>query len=65
MVSRLRGRLLAGACLWALAAAGVDAAEPFQARTWTDYRTVMWIGDSAYKKPEKLPLFFQRLREMG
>jgi hypothetical protein len=25
----------------------------------------MWIGDSAYKKPEKLPLFFDRLREMG
>lgn len=25
----------------------------------------MWIGDTAYKKPEKLPLFFQRLREMG
>ena len=25
----------------------------------------MWIGESAYKKPEKLPLFFQRLREMG
>lgn len=25
----------------------------------------MWIGDSAYKQPEKLPLFFDRLREMG
>ncbi len=25
----------------------------------------MWIGDTAYKKPEKLPLFFQRMREMG
>ena len=25
----------------------------------------MWIGDSAHKQPEKLPLFFQRLREMG
>jgi hypothetical protein len=25
----------------------------------------MWIGDSAGKRPEKLPLFFQRLREMG
>lgn len=34
-------------------------------RPWTDYRTIMWIGDSAYKKPEKVPLFFQRLREMG
>jgi hypothetical protein len=34
-------------------------------RPWNDYRTIMWIGDTAYKKPEKLPLFFQRLREMG
>jgi hypothetical protein len=32
---------------------------------WRDYRVIMWIGDSAYKKPDKLPLFFQRLREMG
>ena len=30
-----------------------------------EYRAIMWIGDTAYKKPEKLPLFFQRLREMG
>jgi Beta-galactosidase len=32
---------------------------------WDEYRVIMWIGDSAYKKPDKLPLFFQRLREMG
>jgi hypothetical protein len=32
---------------------------------WDEYRVIMWIGDSAYKQPEKLPLFFQRLREMG
>lgn len=32
---------------------------------WRDYRVIMWIGDSAYKQPDKLPLFFQRLREMG
>ncbi len=25
----------------------------------------MWVGDTAYKQPDKLPLFFQRLREMG
>ena len=40
------------------------AAEP-ALRPWTEYRTIMWIGDTASKKPEKLPLFFQRLREMG
>ncbi len=43
----------------------LGAAENTAPRPWTDYRTIMWIGDSAYKKPDKLPLFFQRLREMG
>ncbi len=40
-------------------------AEPFEARPWTEYRTVMWIGDSASKNPDKLPLFYKRLQEMG
>ena len=35
------------------------------ASNWPDYRVIMWIGDSAYREPAKLPLFFQRLREMG
>ena len=39
------------------------AAETPPLRPWTEYRAIMWIGDSAYKQPEKLPLFFQRLRE--
>jgi len=34
-------------------------------RPWRDYRTIMWIGDTAYQHPERLALFFQRLREMG
>ncbi len=46
--------------LGALAAAPADAIRP-----WNDYRAIMWIGDTAYRKPEKLGLFFQRLREMG
>ena len=36
-----------------------------QLRPWGDYRVIMWVGDSAYKQPAKIPLFFQRLREMG
>ncbi len=36
-----------------------------QLRPWLDYRTIMWIGDSAGRQPGKWPLFFQRLREMG
>ena len=34
-------------------------------RPWPDYRTILWIGDTVWKQPDKLPLFFQRLREMG
>ncbi len=51
-------------CLFALIAVSSRAAEPAP-RPWTEYRTIMWIGDTAFKKPGKLPLFFQRLREMG
>jgi hypothetical protein len=38
---------------------------PPQLRPWREYRTIMWVGDSAYKRPEKTALFFQRLREMS
>lgn len=41
------------------------AQEKFTPRPWIEYKTIMWIGDSAWKKPDKTPLFFQRLREMG
>lgn len=34
-------------------------------RPWDDYRTIMWIGDAAGKDPSRLPLFKQRLEEMG
>lgn len=32
---------------------------------WDDYQVIMWVGDSAFRSPEKLPVFFERLREMG
>jgi hypothetical protein len=44
---------------------GAFAADGSRLRPWTNYHAIMWIGDSAYKRPEKIPLFFQRLREMG
>jgi glycosyl hydrolase family 42 (putative beta-galactosidase) len=43
----------------------VPAQDSQSLRPWQDYRTIMWVGDSAAKKPEKLPLFYQRLHEMG
>jgi hypothetical protein len=36
-----------------------------QLRPWRDYRTIMWVGDTVSRQPEKLPLFYQRLRQMG
>jgi hypothetical protein len=41
------------------------AAETNQLRPWRDYRVIMWVGDSAARQPDKMPLFLQRLREMG
>lgn len=56
-------------CLWLLAcslfSSALPAAETNSLRPWNDYRTILWISDSAYKRPEKIPLFFQRLRELG
>ena len=56
-------------CLFALllfgSAGPLRAAGTNELRPWTEYRTIMWVGDTAYKQPDKLPLFFQRLREMG
>ena len=41
------------------------AQNPGALRPWDEYHAIMWVGDTAYKRPEKLPLFFQRLRDMG
>ena len=34
-------------------------------KPWDEYRVFMWVGDTAYKQPDKLPLFWQRMRELG
>lgn len=39
------------------------AAEP--TRPWPEYRVILWVGDSAYRQPARLPLFWQRVRELG
>jgi hypothetical protein len=52
--------------LLACVACQIAFAQPTnQLRPWSEYRTIMWVGDTAYKKPDELPLFFQRLRDMG
>lgn len=52
----------AGADFLHAAANDTDTAAP---RPWNEYRVIMWVGDTAWKKPEKVPLFLQRLKEMG
>lgn len=32
---------------------------------WNSYRTVLWMGDTAYRHPAQLPQFFSLAREMG
>ncbi len=48
-----------------LPTATLRAGDAAALRPWNDYRVIMWVGDSAAKQPARLPLFFQRLREMG
>jgi hypothetical protein len=57
--------LVWSALLTVLATVAPVAAENAELRPWNDYRVIMWVGDSAAKQPQKLPLFFARLREMG
>jgi hypothetical protein len=54
--------LLLGVWFGALA---LPAAESVALRPWNDYRVIMWISGSAYRQADKVPLFYQRLREMG
>src|ERR1051326_4169152 len=63
--SPLSGRALCVVGLLSLTLPGVSGAEGVAPRPWSDYRVVMWVADSAYEPAEKIPLFFQRLREMG
>jgi hypothetical protein len=59
-------RLLALATAVFVANPGGNAADSTNAlRPWTEYRTILWVGDSVWQKPERVPLFLERLREMG
>lgn len=48
-----------------VALGGLAVASLAEPRPWRDYRVIMWVGDSVWKRPEKVPLFLERLREMG
>lgn len=52
--------------LAAFLAAPGRAAEPAdQLRPWSDYRVILWVGDSIWQHPDRLPRFLERLRELG
>jgi hypothetical protein len=55
--------LLLAALFWTLGANGAESTNP--ARVWEEYRTILWLSDKAYRNPEKIPLVFERLKEMG
>ncbi len=60
------GRCLPEAAVFLIAAAtSCCAAQQHILDLWTNYQTIMWVGDNAYKNKDKIPLFFQRLKEMG
>lgn len=46
-------------------ARAAETASTNELRPWTEYRCVMWIGDTVWRQPAKFPLFLERLREMG
>jgi hypothetical protein len=64
-VLRVRGALILAVATSFLSRGLSAPAGLGEPRPWPEYRTIMWIEDNAYKKPEKTPLFFQRMREMG
>ena len=54
------------AALHAVMTFGAAAASPESTlRPWHEYRVIMWMSDSVYRQPEKLPLVCERLRAMG
>jgi len=58
-------RWFPGTLFFLLGTSAVCAQDTGRLRPWEDYHTIMWVGDTAYRQPGKLPQFFERLREMG
>lgn len=49
----------------ALGLVGISAIADDGLRPLDGYRAIMWVSGSLWKKPDKVPLVLQRLREMG
>jgi hypothetical protein len=53
-------------CLtWDMGATEVGAPAVAGLRPWTEYRVILWVGDSAARDPGRFGLFLRRLPEMG
>ncbi len=48
-----------------LSAGPSPGGEPERFSSFDEYRTILWLGDSVWKDPKRVPLFFQRILEMG
>ncbi len=58
----MRLHLAVSAAVLLVATSFAPAAEP---RPWDEYRVILWTGDSAWASPDRAPIFFERLRELG
>jgi hypothetical protein len=58
-------RMIPGRLIALLVLSGAAVAQEAGLREWPEYQVIMWTGGSAEKQPEKLPLYYQRLAEMG
>lgn len=53
-----------GLLLSGILTAGVRADEA-TLRPWPEYQVILWVSGKSVEKPERVPLFLQRAREMG
>lgn len=51
--------------VFAFCAPAATGAQETQLRPWTEYRSILWMGESVWKDPSRAPLVVQRLKEMG
>jgi hypothetical protein len=54
----------AAVALFASAWSGEPTALPTPSRP-NSYLTILWTGESPYRQPDKIPMYFERLKEMG
>ncbi len=52
-------------CLTCFVSTALAGDPTFTPRPWEKYQTILWMGESIWKQPEKAALVWQRLAELG